>query len=188
MTDSTRIREYLDIPYLTNPDGEFHKFDLYVPELPSSDSTAPPPLLIFIHGGAWRSYVPSSPTKALPLFDIDIHREDKSEHALLARRIANLTSFPVAVPNYRLTTFSTLHIRHPAHAEDLHEFLKFILDWPGPEPPSKYDPGRLYLMGHSCSTHMLMSIFLSPPPPLANLSTTPHPPTTHYAPPSTPYC
>lgn len=91
--------------------------------------------------------------------------EDKSDHASLARRLASLTSFPVAVPNYRLTTSSTPHIKHPAHAEDLHEFLKFILDWPGHEPPSKYDPRRLYLAGHSCSAHMLMSIFLSPPPP-----------------------
>lgn len=90
----------------------------------------------------------------------------------MARRLATRTGFPVAVPNYRLTT-STTHLRHPAHAQDLLTFLHFILAWSGPHtsastPP--YDPTWLYLIGHSCSAHMLTSIFLQPPEPALDAS------------------
>lgn len=96
-----------------------------------------------------------------------LNSEDKAEHAGLARRLAVRTGFPVAVPNYRLTTLST-PIRHPAHAEDLLSFLQFILTWSGPHTSTStlfYDPTRLYLIGHSCAAHMLTSIFLQPPEP-----------------------
>lgn len=98
--------------------------------------------------------------------------EDKAEHAALARRLAAHTGFPVAVPNYRLTT-STTPLRHPAHAEDVLAFLHFILTWSGPHtsastPP--YDPTWLYLIGHSCSAHMLTSIYLQPPEPALDAS------------------
>ena len=89
--------------------------------------------------------------------------EDKSEHAGLARRLAQLTSFAVAVPNYRLTKPETPH-RHPAHAEDLLQFLDFVLGWEGPQGVAKpYDASRIYVFGHSCSAHMLTSILLTPP-------------------------
>ncbi|KAH9951872.1 alpha/beta-hydrolase [Amylocystis lapponica] len=131
-----------DIAYAASP---LHSFDLYVPPQPHVS----PPLICFVHGGAWRS-------------------EDKADHAPLARRLAAFTRCPVAVPNYRLTTPAT-PLHHPAHSEDVLRFLTFLLTWPGPAPgtPPPYDPSRLYLVSHSCSAHILTSIFLTPPDPAA---------------------
>ncbi|KAJ3551995.1 hypothetical protein NM688_g4390 [Phlebia brevispora] len=136
------LTEYLDISYSPTAPGPLHEFDLYIP---ASTHTRRPPLLCFVHGGAWRS-------------------EDKADHAELARRLAQLTSYPVAVPNYRLTKPET-PLRHPAHTEDLLQFLNFILDWDGLQglDGRPYDPSRLYVFGHSCSAHMLTSILLIPP-------------------------
>jgi acetyl esterase/lipase len=63
----------------------------------------------------------------------------------------------VAVPNYRLSpsTGDPVFV-HPAHAQDLLQFLNFILSHPSPV----FDPSNLTLIGHSCSAHMLASIFL----------------------------
>ena len=71
----------------------------------------------------------------------------------------------MAVPNYRLTTPET-QLKHPAHAEDLLVFLEFICSWDGPPGLGQrpYDSTRLYLVGHSCTAHMIASILLSPRP------------------------
>ncbi|KAH9842671.1 Alpha/Beta hydrolase protein [Rhodofomes roseus] len=152
--NTTVLDEHRDIPYIaTDARNPLHEFDLYVPKRRENLDTRLPPLVCFIHGGAWRS-------------------EDKAEHAGLARRLAAHTNFPVAVPNYRLTTAST-PIRHPGHAEDLLAFLHSLLTWSGPQasaPTPPYDPTRLYLIGHSCSAHMLTSIFLQPPEPASDAS------------------
>ncbi|KAH9857017.1 alpha/beta-hydrolase [Lenzites betulinus] len=102
------------------------------------------PLLVFVHGGAWRS-------------------EDRARHAELARTLAALTACPVAVPDYRLTTAAD-PIQHPSHAQDILLFLHFLLTWPGPSPASPQPPAaKLFLLGHSCSAHMLASVFLASP-------------------------
>lgn len=109
---------------------------------------------------------------------------DKADHAQLALNLTNATGFPVAVPNYRLTPKSPIdeQFHHPGHAEDILVFLEFILSWgqrfifspvidrvPNSWSLSSfqvqhgylpYDGTRLYLMGHSCSAHILASIFL----------------------------
>jgi acetyl esterase/lipase len=87
--------------------------------------------------------------------------EDKKDYGVLALRLAAYTSSPVVVPNYRLTQPDN-GLQHPAHAQDLLQLLTFLLSWSGPQgfqsPP--YDPNRLFLMGHSCSAHMLACILL----------------------------
>ena len=45
---------------------------------------------------------------------------------------------------------------HPSHTQDLLQFLNFIISHPSPV----FDSGNLTLIGHSCSAHMLSSIFL----------------------------
>ena len=85
------------------------------------------------------------------------YSEDKLQHAQLARNLAIATTYPVAIPDYRLSprTGDPVFI-HPAHAQDVLQFLNFILSHPSPA----FDPGKLAVIGHSCSAHMLSSIFL----------------------------
>ncbi|KAI0831448.1 Alpha/Beta hydrolase protein [Trametes gibbosa] len=129
----------LDLSYGPLP---AHAFDYHHP----SDPPPLRPLLVFVHGGAWRS-------------------EDKAHHAPLARALAQLTACPVAIPNYRLTTTAD-PIQHPSHAQDILLFLHFLLTWTGPFPSSPHPPAaKLFLLGHSCSAHMLASIFLTSPYP-----------------------
>ncbi|KAI0006081.1 Alpha/Beta hydrolase protein [Russula compacta] len=150
------MSDFLDIPYTAAPlhPHPLRTFDLFVPRqnlgncgvaaaaAPATPQPPPPPLICFVHGGAWRS-------------------EDKRDHSALARSLAACTSCAVAVPNYRLTGPDD-QLRHPAHAHDILQSLTFLLSWPGPQgsqyPP--YDPNRIFLIGHSCSAHMLVSILL----------------------------
>ncbi|KAG6818192.1 hypothetical protein H0H87_000097 [Tephrocybe sp. NHM501043] len=136
--------EFLDIPYTADTADRLRQLDVLLPSQPVP--AEPLPLLVFIHGGAWRS-------------------DDKHDHRDLARTLATATGYPVAVPNYRLTPKNPPDndlFRHPGHAEDLLDALRFLITWPGPSNVgSLYDPHSLYLMGHSCSAHMLSSIFLA---------------------------
>ncbi|KAA1474917.1 alpha/beta-hydrolase [Dentipellis sp. KUC8613] len=146
--------QFLDLPYVTPVEDErdrFREFDLYIPRRSGSPDNRPaPPVICFIHGGAWRS-------------------EDKADHSNLAQSLATYTGCPVAVPNYRLTPRSPASgeevLRHPAHAEDVLRFLAFLLAWPGPTNHNglQFDPSRLFLVGHSCSAHMLAAILLDTP-------------------------
>ncbi|KAI9065144.1 alpha/beta-hydrolase [Trametes sanguinea] len=118
-----------------------HRLDYYSSNT-SQQSDAP--LLVFVHGGAWRS-------------------EDKADHAALARTLVDRTGCAVAVPNYRLTTPDN-PIQHPSHSQDVLRSLHFLSTWSGPEPSKPLPPpSRIYLLGHSCSAHILASIFLSSP-------------------------
>ena len=112
-----------------------------------------------------------------------IHSEDKSDHATLARRLALSTGYPVAVPNYRLSSADII-LHHPEHATDILRFLEFICTASAAQsssdpansesygvtaadsrniPGLPHQPQRLLLLGHSCAAHMLCSIFLDMP-------------------------
>ncbi|TFK54971.1 alpha/beta-hydrolase [Heliocybe sulcata] len=153
---STGIQEYLDVPYgSVSSEDVYHQFDIFTPQ--ARDKGSPSPLICFVHGGAWRS-------------------EDKSYHRSLARRLVMSTHYPVAVPNYRLTPSTPTeddHLYHPAHAEDILQFLHFIQTWRGPESTPIYDASRLYLLGHSCGAHILTSIFLDSSGVTASLTPSP---------------
>ena len=89
---------------------------------------------------------------------LTIISEDKADHADVARSLATATGCAVAVPNYRLTPKSQGEFRHPGHAQDILRMLEFILHW---TPHANARVSRqLMLIGHSCSAHMLSSIFL----------------------------
>ncbi|KAG1877886.1 alpha/beta-hydrolase [Suillus subalutaceus] len=138
------LDEYTDISYIpSEPHNNFQSFNIYRPRN-ISDEQPPPPLVCFIHGGAWRS-------------------EDKLDHIGLAHRLASFTGYAVAVPNYRLSPRETTEdnaICHPDHAKDVLRFLEFVITWGGPYGTSAYNSNRLCLMGHSCGAHILSSIFL----------------------------
>ncbi|KAG7092344.1 hypothetical protein E1B28_008705 [Marasmius oreades] len=129
----------MDVPYHTDTDRDpLREFDFY----PSHHCHRP--LLCFVHGGAWRS-------------------EDKKDHASLAQKLVEATGCPVAVPNYRLTPKTGEDgppFHHPGHAQDTLQFLTFILTWQPADSAALFDHRRLYLIGHSCSAHMLSAIIL----------------------------
>ncbi|KAG5727651.1 putative kynurenine formamidase [Termitomyces sp. T112] len=149
--------EFVDIAYTAAGSDQLRQLDLYLPS--DAVPAEPRPLLVFVHGGAWRS-------------------EDKRDYRNLARNLAAATRLPVAVPNYRLTPQDPSdddHFRHPAHAEDALNALRFLTTWPGPPGAGVlYDPHCLYLIGHSCSTHMLSSIFLDSSSISPSLTPPPH--------------
>ncbi|KIY50946.1 alpha/beta-hydrolase [Fistulina hepatica ATCC 64428] len=142
---------------------QFRKFDLYSLQ---GELHRRRPMVVFVHGGAWIS-------------------EDKADHTFLAERLARRTGCWIAVPNYRLSPQDSQNpsVKHPAHAEDILQFLTFVTR-PSWCPPIAHEnntelaagwDGQLILMGHSCSTHMLSSILfdstaitpsLRPPPDL----------------------
>ena len=90
--------------------------------------------------------------------------EDKSDHTDLARRIAASTESVVLVPNYRLTPkepTAANQIYHPSHANDILLFLTRMLVWDGPPGTDIQEALKeIYLIGHSCSAHMIASIIL----------------------------
>ncbi|KAF8557251.1 alpha/beta-hydrolase [Imleria badia] len=140
--------QHLGVSYFPSTSlNAFQTFDIYVPKH-LLDAPGTSALVCFIHGGAWRA-------------------EDKADHATLARKLALSIGYPVALPNYRLTPReptpdNSLH--HPAHAEDLLRFLEFVLSWDeenGGRLPRRLS--KLFLVGHSCSAHMLCTVFLRTP-------------------------
>lgn len=137
---TSQMQVLLNVPYSLEGRNRQRELDVYIP-----DTSCNSPLLVFVHGGAWIS-------------------GDKGDHADLARRIATITGYAVAVPNYTLTPRdppAEHSLRHPIHAEDVLLSLKFLRDWRGPDNVDRlYDPDALYLVGHSCSAHILSSIFL----------------------------
>ncbi|KAF8628380.1 hypothetical protein AX15_003906 [Amanita polypyramis BW_CC] len=133
--------QFFDISY-SSSSSPYRSFDIY---LPSYRASPAPPLLCFIHGGAWRS-------------------EDKRDHAAFARSLVSRANCPVVVPNYRLTPKEPSEdnvFRHPGHALDILECLTYLISWEGPPGHNNvYDPHTIHLIGHSCAAHMLSSIFL----------------------------
>ncbi|KAL0947013.1 hypothetical protein HGRIS_013157 [Hohenbuehelia grisea] len=150
------VKHFLNIPYVQSSELPTHQFDIYVPNV---DNPAARPLICFIHGGAWRA-------------------EDKAHHAEFARKLCTLTSCAVAVPNYRLTPNNPAEdedvFRHPGHAEDALSFLSFAIAWDGtPGLGRLYDSAQIFVIGHSCSAHMLASIFLDSSAATPSLSPSP---------------
>ncbi|KAF5357853.1 hypothetical protein D9756_001652 [Leucocoprinus leucothites] len=151
-----------NIPYTQGPSpNPFQEFDLYVP--PNEHGLRP--LICFVHGGAWRSYANFSSSLDHQITEYSTFlREDKEDHAILAERLARYTGFPITVPNYRLTPQDETEdnvLRHPSHAEDILHFLEFLVSWNGPSGCGRvYDSEQMFLMGHSCSAHMLSCILL----------------------------
>jgi hypothetical protein len=68
------------------------------------------------------------------------------------------------VPNYRLTPkepTAANQMCHPSHANDLLLFLTRLLVWDGPPGTDIQEALKeMYLVGHSCSAHMIASIVL----------------------------
>lgn len=121
-----------DVAYFEGKDADpvRHRLDLYLPEGKKSF-----PLLLFIHGGAWRN---GSKDLYLPLGQT------------FARQ-----GIGVAVANYRLSP----GVRHPEHVRDVARAFAWVVK---NARDLGADPGRLYVSGHSAGGHLVTLLALDP--------------------------
>lgn len=122
VSDTVEVRK--DITYVEGQpaDAAKHKIDLYLPKGKTNF-----PVLIFIHGGAWRS-------------------GDRSNYPPLGNRFA-VEGIGVAIPSYRLMPGAP----HPAQVEDATAAVEWVI-----RNIAQYggDPKRIYVAGHSAGGHL----------------------------------
>ena len=121
-------KQYITYTAGDEADAAKHKLDLYLP----SDKKKFP-VLVFIHGGSWRS-------------------GDRSNYPALGNRFAKL-GIGVAIPSYRLMPKSP----HPAQIEDTAAAFAWVyknIDQFGG------DPSRIYIAGHSAGGHLVALLAL----------------------------
>ena len=109
-------------------DAAKHKLDLYLPK-----DTKNFPVLIFIHGGSWRS-------------------GDRSNYPALGNRFAKL-GIGVAIPSYRLMPNSP----HPAQIEDTAAAFAWVYKNIAQHGG---DANRIYIAGHSAGGHLVALLAL----------------------------
>jgi len=117
--------------YMGEPaDAQRHLLDLYLPEGKKGF-----PLILFIHGGAWRS-------------------GSKELYGPLAQNFVR-RGIGVAVANYRLSPV----VQHPEHERDVARAFAWLV-----KHAKEYDadPARLYVMGHSAGAHLVALLALDP--------------------------
>lgn len=130
--DPATVKERKDETYYAgeNADAMRHRLDLYLP-----DTKKPFPLVLFIHGGAWRSGT-------------------KDLYGPMGRQFA-ARGIGVAVANYRLSPA----VKHPEHIKDVARAFA----WVEKRAASLgADPERLYLCGHSAGAHLVTLLALDP--------------------------
>jgi acetyl esterase/lipase len=105
-----------------------HRVDLYTPEAGAADT----PLIVFLHGGAWRN-------------------GSKDTYGFLGEAFAS-RGIATAVPNYRLYP----EVRFPAFVED----CALAMAWAASAPDLPRGPR--VLAGHSAGAHIAMLLALDP--------------------------
>lgn len=121
---SANVEAVQGIPYVEGApaDANKHKLDIYTPKHKKDFA-----VLIFIHGGSWRS-------------------GDRSNYPALANRFAK-EGIGVVVPSYRLMPGAP----HPAQVDDavaaVDWTIRNIAQYGG-------DPKRIYVSGHSAGGHL----------------------------------
>jgi len=109
-------------------DADKHKLDLYLPRDKKNF-----PVLVFVHGGSWRS-------------------GDRSLYKALGDRLAR-TGIGVAIPSYRLMPQNP----HPAQAEDVAAAFAWVVQNIAQRGG---DVSRIYLSGHSAGAHLVALLAL----------------------------
>jgi acetyl esterase/lipase len=126
---SQDVEVHKDIPYVAD-DLAKHKLDVYVPKDKKNF-----PVMIFLHGGFWRS-------------------GDRSLYPLFGSRFAE-AGIAVVVPSYRLMPQNP----HPAQIEDAAAAFAWvyhnIAEYGG-------DVTRIYVVGHSAGGHLAALLALAP--------------------------
>lgn len=131
MATSTLTAEH-GIPYRPGSLNPRHTVSLHLP------STLAQGLIVFVHGGAWRSSSPTDPTlAALP--------------SLVP------PGFALAIPGYRLSDqkaesdggHAELNVRHPTHVLDVLEAVEWLVAGAGGRLDEKAR-SNVWVAGHSC--------------------------------------
>jgi len=112
--------------------GQHRSYDLYLPAAASPK----PPLLVFVHGGAWIT-------------------GDKRQFEPMGQRFAQL-GVAVAVVNYTLSARAG-NPPVPQPSKDLAQFLASVCR----QDPA-FDPDRVFLMGHSAGAHTIALLAARP--------------------------
>lgn len=129
-----------DIKYRSGPDAvaRAHSMDLFLP------ASAPFPLVVFVHGGAWRSGDKN---------EVPGELYDNVGHALASRGIAT------ALINYRLSVPHPEGAIHPDHARDVAAATGHALAWLIARGKR---PSGIFLMGHDAGAHLAALITTNP--------------------------
>lgn len=126
------VQKYPNLAYRDGPsaDPDRHKLDLYVPKGQTEF-----PVLLFVHGGSWRS-------------------GNKELYAAVGRAFAR-AGIGTVVINYRLSP----KVKHPAHVED----VAAAFAW-AHRNIARYGgrPDRITLMGHSAGGHLAALLATDP--------------------------
>ncbi|CAJ0745515.1 23538_t:CDS:2 [Entrophospora sp. SA101] len=98
-----------------------------------------PPVIIIIHGGAWRS-------------------GDKSELESFCEKLTKISNYVVVNVNYQLTIANiSPNIKHPIHIEDVAKAIYWVYQ---NSDKFGYNHDRIYLIGQSCgafiATHLAL--------------------------------
>ncbi|KNE61726.1 hypothetical protein AMAG_06528 [Allomyces macrogynus ATCC 38327] len=134
--NSIELVEVSDVPYVAAVQGTAidpaHHVDLYL--WPNEQERKSRPLIVFLHGGAWRTNA-------------------RSDFTTTARLLAHATHCAVAVPGYRLSLPADSASRpiHPSHAVDAHAAIAYLSMQ---SARFGYDASRIILVGHSAGAHM----------------------------------
>jgi len=130
--DGPAIITHKDLSYFSGEpaDAQRHLLDLYLPEGKKGF-----PVILFIHGGAWRS-------------------GSKELYGPLAQNFVR-RGIGVAVANYRLSPA----VQHPEHERDVARAFAWLV-----KHAKEYDadPERLYVMGHSAGAHLVALLAVDP--------------------------
>ena len=129
---------FLDVAYAGTANKE-QTLDIYLPT--QTLDTRAPMLIVFLHGGAWRS-------------------GDKSEWTHFGEFFPR-HGFAFAIPNYRLSHIEDgeLMLKHPEHLMDCAKAVEFC--WKNGEEYG-FDATRIILSGHSAGGQLSGLLVLQP--------------------------
>lgn len=128
LSPDVEVRKDIDYTEGDPADAPKHKLDLYLPK-DKKDF----PVMVFIHGGSWRS-------------------GDRSNYPALGYRFAK-SGIGVAVPSYRLMPKNP----HPAQIDDVAAAFAWVYKNIG---QLGGDTSRIYLAGHSAGGHLVALLAL----------------------------
>lgn len=134
------VEEILDISYLPGSKLEKHKLDLFLPTHHSN-----PPLLVWIHGGAWAF-------------------GDRKKEAELGHRFAE-KGVAVATLSYRMSpalwadSSKSEGVQHPAHIKDVAAAFAYLKN---KASVYNYNGQNLFISGYSAGGHLSALLAMDP--------------------------